>query len=48
MDDFSKLELMRCPHCDKVIKKNVTSYQFPPEILAVMKQLGINIKDLHH
>lgn len=44
MDDFIKTTLTKCPYCDKVIRKVEDSYRLPPEILAIMQQLGINIK----
>jgi hypothetical protein len=45
MDNFKKIDKTICPHCSHVIREVETSYDLPPEILAIVKQMGINIKD---
>lgn len=45
MDELRKINETNCPHCGRVIERKTESYKLPPEILAIIKQMGINIKD---
>ena len=42
--DFPLRNTIICPHCNKVIRVTMTKYILPLELIAVIKQLGINIK----
>jgi len=47
MDNLKKIIKRICPHCKKELSITETSYELPPEILAIFKQFGINIKDFN-
>ncbi len=48
MQDLEKKEVESCPHCGKTIKTVVSSWKFPPELIAIANELGININKFKH
>lgn len=43
MDNLKKIETETCHKCGVTLKRTIVEWNFPPELIAMAKELGINI-----